>query len=262
MTMTEDVSLITPIQLLIDSGTPHYTARLLQAQGECIAAITDEGGILQSSLLGREGAPKLFLKSHAQIPHPFGNIQLNHPAMPMIQFVQTIVAVNVYGNKDTERQGVTERFVPYIHQRIINEYIHPVSDDQRVFELYNKKISDLLELYNTQNKTAERYAVSLTPKAYGSIKIFEPEVSQLICNNPVAPHANCLRKAHGQAVRFAWDFHAWRYDIPHEHLIDVKEMDLGISVMRFLLPYVIYFYGYSGLRARANAERKTLKLLA
>lgn len=240
--------------LLIDDATPYKLAQLLQEQGECLGVITAEGSMLKSSIVSSKGAPKLFLRGHTQEPYiyPHGNIQLLHPSLPMINFIQPNIAKELYTNKDTEGQGVTERFVPYCHSTSRNiESDDIVPDD--AFDIYNFKIKNLLKTYHTQDRHAKKYFVSVKPDALELIKKFQQEIKNEIIPSMPAEAESCLLKAHGQAVRFAWDIHAWNYGKPHEFDISLKEMQQAIELVRYVFNHIYYFYDPCGLTAYSVA---------
>ena len=240
--------------LLIDDATPYKTAMLLQDQGECLGVITAEGSILKSSIISSKGAPKLFLHAHTQEPYvyPHGNIQLLHPSLPMINFVQPNIAKELYTDKNTEGQGVTERFVPYCHSTSRNIESDDIVPDN-AFDIYKLKIIKLLELYHTQNRHAKKYFVSVNPDALALVIKFQQEIKDEIIPSMPKEAESCLLKAHGQAVRFAWDIHAWNYDEPHKFEITLTEMQQAIEIVRNIFNHIYYFYDPCGLQAYSAA---------
>lgn len=61
---------------------------------------------------------------------------------------------------------------------------------------------------------APRHQVGATPEALTLIHSFEEEVRNEVASGMPETAGLWLRKAHGQAVRFAWDIHAWNSDQP------------------------------------------------
>lgn len=100
-----------------------------------------------------------------------------------------------------------------------------------------------------------RYQVGVTPEALTLIHSFEEEVrNEVISSMPEAAEP-WLRKAHGQAVRFAWDIHAWNSDQPHLCSITEEEMRQGIDLVRANFPHVKYAYDPCGLVAYSVAQK-------
>ena len=120
---------------------------------------------------------------------------------------------------------------------------------------YNRKITKLLGLFHTPDKNAQRFQVGVPPEALQLIKRFEDDIRWDIL--PKMPEAArpCLLKAHGQAVRFAWDIHAWSHDDPHLHLITEAEMQLGIDLVRASFQHIRYAYDPCGLTAFSTAQK-------
>ena len=120
---------------------------------------------------------------------------------------------------------------------------------------YNRKISELLQLFHTQNGNAQRFQVGVTPEALQLVKRFEDEIRWDIL--PEMPEAArpCLLKAHGQAARFAWDIHAWDRDYPHLCPITEAEMQQGIDLVRSSFPHIRYAYDPCGLTAFSTAKK-------
>ncbi len=120
---------------------------------------------------------------------------------------------------------------------------------------YNRKITKLLGLFHTQDKNAQRFQVGVTPEALQLIKQFEDKIRWDVL--PQMPEAAqpCLLKAHGQAVRFAWDIHAWNHDYPHLYPITEAEMQQGIDLIYASFPHIRYAYDPCGLTAFGTAKK-------
>lgn len=108
-----------PVQLLVDKATTFQLAVTMQAQGECQGSITAEGSMIKSNLISSSDAVNLFLRGHTQEPFVYENarkpISLAHPALPMVNLVQPMIASKFYCNENLNEVGVTARFVPYFH---------------------------------------------------------------------------------------------------------------------------------------------------
>lgn len=245
------------VQLLVDKGTPFQLAATLSEQGECQGCITAEGNMIASKMVSSPEAANLFLQGHTQEPYVYENskmrIELAHPALPMVNLVQPIVAINFYSNETLNKTGVTARFVPYFYKDATPDL--QVSSTGVPIEAYDVKIIQLLQLFHTQDRNAPRYQVGVTPEALTLIHSFEEEVrNEVISSMPEAAEP-WLRKAHGQAVRFAWDIHAWNSDQPHLCSITEEEMRQGIDLVRANFPHVRYAYDPCGLVAYSVAQK-------
>ena len=245
------------VQLLVDKGTPFQLAATLSEQGECQGCITAEGNMIASKMVSSPEAANLFLQGHTQEPYVYENskmrIELAHPALPMVNLVQPIVASNFYSNETLNKTGVTARFVPYFYKDATPDL--QVSSTGVPIEAYDVKIIQLLQLFHTQDRNAPRYQVGVTPEALTLIHSFEEEVrNEVISSMPEAAEP-WLRKAHGQAVRFAWDIHAWNSDQPHLCSITEEEMRQGIDLVRANFPHVRYAYDPCGLVAYSVAQK-------
>lgn len=260
-----------PVSLLVDKATTYQLAITLQEQGECQGCITAEGSMLQSKLFQSGAVADLCLRGHTQEPYVYENakqrIALAHPSLPMVHIVQPKVATEFYANEVLNAVGATARFVPYfydsangdgsiLHGRAFDDY----DDDgdaqiSAATTVYRETIFRLLKTYHTQDKNAEGYQVPVEPAALKSIRDFERYVrTRVIPHMPEAAKA-CLLKAHGQAVRFAWDIHAWNHEFPHTIPITIEEMEQGIELVRATFEHIRYAYDPCGLQAYLHAQK-------
>lgn len=245
------------VQLLVDKGTSFQLAVALSEQGECQGCITAEGNMLLSKMISSQEAANLFLRGHTQEPYLYENakkqINLAHPALPMINMVQPVVACKLYGNKSLNENGVTARFVPYFHHgaMLAPDGINLGGG----LAAYNSKITKLLHLYHTQDKSAQRYEVGVTPEALELIKSFEAHIRCNVTPNMPEDAIPCMLKAHGQAVRFAWDVHAWNNEQPHLCPLNAKEMQAGIDMVCASFNHINYAYSPCGLVAYTVARK-------
>lgn len=244
------------VQVVVDKGTTFKLSSILSEHGECQGCITAEGNMLSSKMVGSLEAADLFLRGHTQEPYVYENakmrINLAHPALPMVNLVQPVVARKFYGNQTLNENGVTARFVPYFH-------LDAAPATQRFnlevsLEAYNAKITQLLQMFYTQDRAAQRYRVGVIPAALRLVHRFEDVVrSDVIPYMPEAAEPY-LRKAHGQAVRFAWDIHAWNNEQPHLCPITEEEMQQGIDLVRATFPHVRYAFDPCGFVVQGVAQ--------
>ena len=249
---------ITPrVQLLVDKGTTFQLAATLSEQGECQGCITAEGNMINSRMICSPEAANLFLRGHTQEPYVYENakkqIKLTHPALPMINLVQPVVACKLYGNEFLNENGVTARFVPYFHH-CTNFSRHELNMDDGL-TAYKSKVTSLLQLFHTQDKNAKRYEVCVTYEAFELIKNFENHIRINEIQNTPEAAMPCMLKAHGQAVRFAWDIHAWNNEQPHLSPISAEEMQVGIDLVRASFSHIKYAYSPTGLVAYSVARK-------
>ena len=73
-------------------------------------------------------------------------IKLTHPALPMINLVQPVVACKLYGNEFLNENGVTARFVPFFHH-CTNFSRHELNMDDGL-TAYKSKVTSLLQLFH------------------------------------------------------------------------------------------------------------------
>ena len=171
----------------------------------------------------------------------------------MVNLVQPTVAFKFYGNETLNETGVTARFVPHFYldatpgSRILST--------EGQLEAYSAKMAQLLQLFHTQDRNAPRYQVGVTDNALRLVHEFEEDIRDDVIPYMPEAAALCLRKAHGQAVRFAWDIHAWNNDQPHLYPISYEEMCLGIDLVRATFPHIRYAYEPCGLVACSTAQK-------
>lgn len=258
--------MLNEVQIFISKGSLFRLVKLLSQQGETIAVLSDEGDILNSTLLGKDGDTSLFLDAHTQSPYSTtaansnNVISIEKPSIPMMIFTQEPIAKKFYCNKNTEKRGITERFIPFLHQYKyrFNECNAQNSYLDSSCRQYSRVITRLLNIYYTQDKN-KRFIVGLDASASQSINRFKDDMNQYLKGNENEPWYSCLCKACGQALRFAWDIHAWNQavqgKIPHETKISDEDMQCAISLMYFLIPYIRYVYEPIGLEAYINAYK-------
>ncbi|WP_083522135.1 DUF3987 domain-containing protein [Desulfovibrio fairfieldensis] len=246
-----------PIQLLVDKATSFQLASVLYEQGECQGCITAEGSMINSKLISDSKAATLFLQGHTQEPYVYENakkrVKLEHPALPMVNLVQPVVASRFYGNEALNEIGVTARMVPYFHSNSAPDFLYTSNGEP--FAAYNKKILQLLEIFYTQDRNAPHYQVRVTSEALKLIYNFAEE----ICDGVIPDMPNvakpCLFKAHGQAIRFAWDIHAWNHELPHTVPVTGQEMEQAIELVSATIEHIRYAYDPCGLQAYLHAQK-------
>lgn len=245
----------TIIRPLIDNATSFGLCKSLSEQGEFQGCITAEGSMIQSNLLDKKSAPTLFNRAHMQEPYVYLNakakIEFKHPALAMVNFVQSSIAIDIYKNNRLQDLGVTGRIIPYFHNK--NNVTTSGMPSNKGINIYNQAIIHLLNEYHTQDADAERFEVAVAPDAYSLIKGFEQEIAQSIIPTMPSSAEPCLRKLHGQAVRFAWCIHACLYDKAHLVPITAQKMSQAIELCKCLLPHIHYAYDPCGLQAYDNA---------
>ena len=253
--LMKDISIPYRVQLLLDKATPFKLASTLSEQGECQGCITAEASMLSNMIKSPEDTD-IFLRGHTQEPYTYENAQkkimLSHPALPMVNLVQHAAAYKLYSNEYLHGCGMTARFVPYFYKK--DNYSNECNRRNN-FDLYLTKIEKLLHLFHTQDLSAERYQVEVTADALRLIEDFESEIHYKII--PCMPKSAipCLCKAHGQAVRFAWDIHAWNNADPLLYPINAEEMMQGIDLVYNTFNHIYYAYDSCGFVALCVAQK-------
>ena len=260
-----------PVRLLVDKATSFQLAVALSEQGECQGCITAEGSMLQGKLLRTNEVANLFLRAHTQESYLYENakkrIDLSHPALPMVNLVQPEVAAKFYSNETLNEMGATARFVPYFYESeneggsILREGAFDDYDENYAAQIsastanYSNVVIRLLNTYHSQDKNAPRYQVSVDPEALALIRDFEHEIRHHVIPGMPEAAKPCLLKAHGQAVRFAWDIHAWSHELPHTVPITAQEMKQAIELVDATFEYIRYAYDPCRLQAYLHAQK-------
>lgn len=254
------------VKLLLSKGTPHQVAKRLQEQGMCQGCITDEGDVLRSGLLGKNGDPELFLKGHTQGEYAYpaaGGDILVRPSLPMLNFVTPTVVADLYTAEAKKGvEGVTARLVPYfLTEGGGGSTLVP----ETAFVEYEAMILKLLEIYHTQEADAEKYEVTVAPDALDLLNSFKAEIQEKIIPSMTEVAIPYLRKAHGQAARFAWDLHAagtYNLDLkPHHCAIQASTMAQAIALVRVTFEHARWIYDPCGFPAYAMASKVIKSLL-
>lgn len=257
-----------PPVIFFTNITPKAFIVSLEDQGGHLASCDGENGFLTSSKLLEKCSPYL-LSAHDHeciddITKTSGQYHLDKPAATILQLAQSNVALNFYGNEDMKTTGLSPRFVPCLAMTDTGTtYADPNKTEQLLASEYAPRIEALLTRYFTQDKTADKYELTVTSDAYALIKDFEREMAAQIQSGKVSFMESFIRKAHGQAVRYAAAFHAFNHanEAIDESPISEKEMAAGIAMMRYLIPHAEYVFDVNRFTAYNNAVKIVKALL-
>lgn len=240
----------------------------LEHQGGHLASCDGENGFLTSSKLLEKCSPYLLsAHDHEYIDDTTktsGQFQIDKPAATILQIVQSNVAMDFYGNEDMKTTGLSPRFVPCFSLTESGTLLgNPLETEAVLASEYAPRIEALLTRYFSQDKNAEKYELTVTDGAYSLIKNFEWEMAQLLRSGRASFMESFIKKAHGQAVRYAAAVHAFNHanEAIEETPISEQEMTAGIAMMRYLLPHAEFVFNVNGFTAYKNAQKIVNALL-
>ena len=259
---------VEPPRIFFTNITPKAFIKTLEHQGGHLASCDGENGFLTNSKVLQKCSPYL-LSAHDHeyiddLTKTAGQHQLEKPAATILQMVQSNVAMNFYGNEDMKATGLSPRFVPCLATTDIGTaYADPTATEKVLTSEYEPRIEALLTRYFTQDKNADKYELTVTDGAYILIKNFEREMTEWVQSGQVSFMESFIRKAHGQAARYAAAIHAFNYanEAIEDSPISEQEMSAGIAMMRYLIPHAGYVFDVNGFTAYNNAVKIVKALL-
>jgi len=257
-----------PPRIFFTNITQKAFIMALEHQGGHLASCDGENGFLTNSKVLQKCSPYL-LSAHDHeyiddITKVSGQYQLEKPAATILQLVQSNVAMNFYANEEMKLVGLSPRFVPCLATTDTGTlFANPIETETVLESEYTPRIEALLTRYFTQDKNADKYELTVTDGAYFLIKNFEREMAEWVQSGQVSFMESFIRKAHGQAVRYAAAFHAFNHanEAIDESPISEQEMTAGIAMMRYLIPHAGYVFDVNGFTAYNNAVKIVNALL-
>ena len=228
-------------------------------QGGHLACCNGENTFIRSSKILTECSSYLLsvhdMEHIDDLTKTASSFSIERPAVTILQMAQPNVALKFYQDEDLKIIGLSPRFIPLFSTsdcRIIDD--NPDRLMEILKELYEPRITALLERYFSQDKDAEKFVLHLHEKAYALVKQFESDF--LYARSQGFTFMSSFHnKAHGHAVRFAAAIHAFNhaYEAIQDSEISEAEMRAGIVMMKMVLPHAEYVFNQSLLAAHIGA---------
>jgi hypothetical protein len=240
-------------EIFWDVSTPLGLARKMRDQGETIALMEPEASMLNSKHFKNGGFNMFLLKGYGEESFQYdtavsrNNIYLQHPSINILLFLQTRLILDFYKNESFKEIGINPRIFPIFAEKYYSFDFFGVTDikpsvNHDCMDIYERKIQEILDFCYTQDPEREIFDICCDANAYSLIKDFEAENSRDIDAGLYQNMVPFIRKLHGHASRLAGVIHVWNYPRPHEHPIDVNEMQAGIALAKIAREHAIVAY--------------------
>lgn len=234
-------------------------ALTLSEQGECVSWLEAEGTFFESSLKKDDSHLDLLLKGHSMDAYDDyyagrKRLSLKKPALPMVHFVQNRIIRILFKNNKYNELGLNARFSPYFCKQFNSqENDHNVINTKKP-TLFRDKIKQLLNMYYTQSNNRHIHELLTSSEGFTLAKKFEQKTAYALNNAENQYMKPYLRKAHGQAIRFAGDLHLWNQKTPHESIITTDEIHGGIAIMNIMYHHARFAFDPGGLQGYHDAQ--------
>jgi hypothetical protein len=232
-------------EIFIDTTTSLGFAKKLKAQGETIALMEPEAGLLFSKFFKDYSLLTLLLKCYGSEQYqydtstPGRKIDLERPSMNILLMLQNRVLFELFENEFLMDVGFLPRTLPILGGKYEDDSLlgFPIilgdrCKDQDWMTLYETKIQSILEFTYTQDIDREIFDIPCEASARSILLDFERENTRSLEAGQYRYMVPFIRKLHGHAARITGSIHGWIFPRPHEHPITVKEVEAGIALAK------------------------------
>ena len=253
-----------PPKLFIDGVTPEKLPVEMAAQGEVLASMTAENGMLNSRLKNQATSIRILLTGYTMDPYADSTITrgdtiLRHPAINITYVVQEKVLADFYADEALTSLGLGPRFLACFYNGAHWALDTNVElDGKAAMSVYHGKVTRMLERNFTQERERVIHTITVSQDAYDAVKACEGQVGAWLREGKYLHMEPFMRKLHGSTARIAGVLHAWQYDEPELHPVSLATMQTAIAITSALIPHAAYAFDTNGLRAYKDA----LKIIA
>lgn len=240
----------------------------LYSQGGHISFCDAEPHFLKCNICSNHASVLLSAHDHEYISYETknsGKVSIEKPSITILQMAQPSVALNFYQNKcEDDDIGFTARFIPCFGQAYSSdERESPDKVKNLLEEEFYPRITALLNRYFTQEHTQKKKIIITRLLLNNSIGKLENEMGQKIRSQKNVFMEPFLRKAHGQAVRYAAAIHAFNhaYEAIEDSVLSEDEIDLGVAIVRGLIPHAEYIFDRKKYTSKHNAIKVIDRLI-
>lgn len=233
----------------------------LKQQGETIALLEAEASFLFSRYFKENSFITLLNNAYDGESYQYNssknNINIHHPSLNMLLFLQTKFMVEHFANENLDSLGYLPRMLPIFASDFVD-----IENDPTLWGMegipypsaqYSERISKILDITYTQDQDREIYDIVCEPEAYDMIKKFEASNGKDSSNNAYPHMESFISKLHGHAIRIAGAIHGWNHLEPHKQPLTVKEMEAGIYLASIVREHANIAYNTELKNARENA---------
>lgn len=263
------INIIKNPQIFFDKASRAQLLYKAQDMAGCVCILRDEAGTLLG-VLSRDPDMDFALNAHTMTQISYstashGDVNIPDPAMPMLHLIQHTKLLKFQEKVDPHGDGgngLLPRFIIAFDTECSSSYQMAHAGNYEMYnKIYENKIISLLKTYYTQNINKTIYDIAMKIDAIRLCKEFIIENHQLIKSGKYSSMESFLNKSHGQAIRFAWDIHAWNHERPHEHPITFQEVLGGIQLMKLYIQHAEFFYVSKKIQAYNYAKEILSKIL-
>lgn len=236
--------------MFISSFTLTQFAQTLSEQGEAISIAESEGDLLK--ILKDDELVALLLRSYSGEPwtrqSTRSKVSLSKPSVQIMLLLQELAGSQLFNSPKWVNNGLAARFLPLFSSNHVQKLSLHTDMKQ-----YKCRVLNVLKQFHTLDPNREIYTIGVEDDALVEIKSFHQEMLSFQCQFPEDAHA-FIKRAHGHAVRLALAYHIWIWSKPHKAKITIHEMQVGIAIIRNLLPHILYAYSPCGFRSLSLAK--------
>lgn len=242
---------VAPVRLVVDDVTVEVLGQLMEQNQERMGIMSTEGGIF-NILAGRYNDKVLIdiiLKGYSgdhlvqdRVNRP--GLELRHPLITMLLYVQPVVIEEIMDNSEFVRRGLNARFLYVIPPSTIGERSYRV---QKMPENVKKDYSDVIRRLFAIPVPDKPKPVALSKEADELAEKFFYEVEGIM--KDASPELKAwYGKLHGTTIRIALTLHCMQYIEQSEfHEISGETMQNAIEMASFFQSHAEAAFNIMGL---------------
>lgn len=243
------------VKIVTTDVTSEKLAEMMKDNRECMTVFAAEGGIFQT-MAGRYSEGRSNIDIYLQgYSHEYvsidrvtrGSLELYHPALSMLLYVQPEIITNITGNKEFRGRGLLARFAYVIPKTLIGRRrFDTIPLETLVKEGYGRSIKQLL---NIEVPADNPLVLMLDDGAKALAKQFyDAEIEKNLLSAAEIGMGDWAGKEFGQCMRIAGLIHAMKhlaFSVDH-HLIDADTVLSAIKIERYLWKHAQYVFNVMG----------------
>ena len=230
-------------EIFFDVTTSLGLVKKLQSQGETIAMIEPEAGMILSRFFKDKSILPILLKCYGAESYQYDSstpgrcVNLERPSMNILLMLQNSVMFRLFESDFLMEIGFLPRTLPILGGNFENLFsdnflFNRLKAKQDWMALYEEKIIGILERTYTQDTERVIFDIPCEPDARSLALDFRHENRRCLEAGQYRHMVPFIRKLHGTAARITGAIHGWSFPQPHEHPITAKEMEAGIALAK------------------------------
>lgn len=250
--------------LISEDSTPEALSQIMNQNGEKMAIVSDEGGILEI-LKGRysKQVPNLdiYLKSYSSSPIRIDRkhdepIIMRNPCLTIVITPQPTILSGLAGNSHFRERGISSRFLFCLPKTKLGfrQNKGPLIPEEVEF-CYREKIKQLLGI-----QSANIIKLTLSPEAFGFYDGFWHETERRMRpDEDLAGIADWAGKLSGNAIRLAAILHMAEKDFTKDLIISGETMSRANAIAEALIPHALATFNLVSRPPEYEAAKKIVR---